>query len=468
MSKGPIFTGNDTDDVVDVDPMSSEPDFDGFGAPPVVSAPAASVTNQNVGNVVSINSRGKQEAITAGAAPIEMLDIGGAIEAEDALADIKSEPLAVLVGRVRAQELSQDNGFTDVTPMSHVVDAVESALSRLPGADESTRQLALGILRQELAREIAIHPDCLGSDEHSQVARKQVLMASAERFGRTWVTIVKGTDGRDRQLASDIFKLVSTTLGGQAERIQLALDTHKSREDLLKLGHAPSTASTSNLVSQAISGMWNASAQTVRGVIDGIKKGVSQNTKKVTAATLATDDQRVQSMVPKPTPPSVTEAVEPLASSSDVEMTEWRAKRLEDSLREAERLAEELSLNAGDADWESGRGLELKEDFKKAIETVNAMADDKAIDPSKMDAVMNRLEGIRSATEEAVSKSVTDKMKDQIVALAEMVKTLFQKVKDGVHASLGIQGQSSRVEAEANAMDPSDASASVRRTPKMS
>lgn len=448
MSNGPIFTGTQDDDAALELEMADMPSFEGIADAPALPSRM---------KVVPLNSRVKQDSTPSDATGPnhEAVEIGATTG--EAGPPSEPEPLSAVVGRVRSESLGPEASYADVSPLSFVIDGVEAALARLPGADEESRRLAVDLLRQELASEIAIHPDCMGSDEQAQIARHQVLMGSIERFGKTWSTLVTETGGREQQLAADMFKLVSTALNGHAGRIQLALDTQRSRDEMLKLAQAngqAAAAPTSNIVSQAITAMWNAGAQTVKGAIDGIKNLGDQKPKKVTSATLAPELRREPAMVPKPTPSAVSESIEPQASTSDVDMAQWRAKRMEDSLREAERLSEELALNLGDADWESGRGRELTEDFMKAIETVNAMADDNAIDPAKMEAMTDRLEGIRTATEDAAGKSATDKMKEQIKVMTDSLMSLVDKVKASVQAFLGIQAQPATPAARAGASEP--------------
>lgn len=446
MSQGPIFTGGDLPD----------PDFDAdLHDDAAIDRMAAAGGEPPLRKVFMLNSRSQavedvQDAV--------IRSEQSSAEAEQAA---EAKPLSEVVPGVRAKAVGESAALYDLGPMDNVVGGIEAALARLPDADEETKRLAIDLLRQSMATEVAINPECLGTDEAAQIARHRVAMSTLDRFGKTWGDVIGQTGGRDQEMAMDIYKLVSTALSGHANRIQLALDNQKARDDLLKLAQAngqtePAAPSTSNLVAQAITALWNAGSQTVKGALQGIKNLGEQGQKKVTAERFATENMREAGMVPKPTPSQVSTPVDPNASSSDVDMEQWRAKRLEDSLREAERLSEELALNAGDSDWEVSRGRELTEDLMKAIETVNSMADDNALDPDKIGATADRLQGIQQATSEAASRTVTDKMKEQVQAMAETIMNLVTKVKDRVKAIFGIESQPSELQTRGKVLEPTD------------
>lgn len=454
MSQGPFFTDGDLPD----------PDFDAdLHDGDAIEQMAAAGSEPPRRKVFMLNSR----------SPVVEEVQDAVIRSERLSADadqpVEAKPLSEVVAGVRAKALGERAALYDLGPMDNVVGGIEAALARLPDVDEDAKRLAVDLLRQSVATEVAINSECLGTDEAAQVARHRIAMSTLDRFGKTWSDVIGQTGGREKEMTMDMYKLVSTALSGHANRIQLALDNQKDREDLLKLAQAngqtePASPSTSNLVAQAITAIWNAGSQTVKGALQGIKNLGEQGQKKVTAERFAPENLRDTGLVPKPTPSPVSASVDHGTSSSDVDMEQWRAKRLEDSLREAERLSEELALNAGDSDWEDSRGRELTEDLMKAIETVNSMADDNALDPAKMEATVDRLQGIQQATSEAASKSVTDKMKEQVKAMAESLLNLVTKVKDRVKTIFGIDSQPSEQQARANALKPTGAPSEPTQT----
>lgn len=342
--------------------------------------------------------------------------------------EVASQPVLPLDETLKAaHEKFVGTAAMNVTgDLAEATNQISTAIESIPGLDPEMAKFAINLMRRCSASALAVNPGTMGVDESAMQIRVAALNDAGSRFLNAWASVASGFDQKYASPVNDVAQLVQNVLGAHSQRLTVSMETMRARQAMNQAGMAPAAGGLSalpNTLARAVSGLWDMGVGAVSGTASVITK-VAEMRRARRKDSFAPELAGGEGLAGKIDPVD-----EPVA-----DLVKWRERKLGERLDEAERLATELNTKAGDRDWEDSRGLELLGDLERALEEIQTMSKEDAIDPTIMGSLSDRLDHIRNTSDNAADKAAGDSFKDRIrdvaTKLAEFVNEIVDKIKN--------------------------------------